>query len=135
MIVVDTNIISYFYLTSEYSKLAEQLYIKESTWSAPLLWRSEFRNVLTLYIRKELITLNDAVEIFEASEDLLINNEFEINSIHALTIAQASGCPAYDCEFVNLAQDLNVQLVTMDKKILDNFSDTALSIPEFLKKI
>ena len=135
MIVVDTNIISYFYLTSEYSKLAEQLYIKESTWSAPLLWRSELRNVLTLYIRKELFTLNDAAEIFEAAEDLLINNEFEINSIHVLTIAQASGCPAYDCEFVSLAQDLNVQLVTMDKKILDNFSDTALSIPEFLKKI
>ena len=80
MIVVDTNIISYFYLTSEFSGPAEKLYLKEPVWSAPLLWRSEFRNILTLYIRKELITLNDAVEIFEAAEDLLLNNEFEINS-------------------------------------------------------
>jgi len=71
MIVVDTNIISYFYLTSEFSELAEQLYIKESTWSAPILWRSEFRNVLAFYIRKELITLSDAIEIFESAEGLL----------------------------------------------------------------
>ena len=133
MIVVDTNIISYFYLTSEFSELAEKLYLKEPVWSVPLLWRSEFRNVLALYIRKELITLNDAVEIFDAAEELLLNNEFEINSIYVLTLAQASGCTAYDCEFVSLAQDLNVQLVTMDEKTSKKFSGTVLSIPEFLE--
>ena len=133
MIVVDTNIICYFYLTSEYSDLADMLYLKEPDWSAPLLWRSEFRNVLTSYIRKELITLNDAMEMFEAAEELLFNNEFEINSIHVLTLAQASGCTAHDCEFVSLAQDLNVQLVTMDENISKKFSGTALSIPEFLE--
>jgi len=135
MIVVDTNIICYFYLTSEFSELAEQLYIKESTWSAPILWRSEFRNVLAFYIRKKLITLSDAIEIFESAEDLLKNNEFEIKTIQVLKLAQDSGCSAYDCEFVNLAQDLSVKLITMDQKIINNFPDTALSIPEYLEKI
>jgi len=135
MIVVDTNIISYLYLTSEFSELAEQLYIKESTWSAPILWRSEFRNVLAFYIREALMPLHDAIEIFESAEDLLKNNEFEISTIQVLKLAQDSACSAYDCEFVNLAQDLGVQLVTMDQKILNNFPDTALSIPEYLEKI
>jgi len=135
MIVVDTNIICYFYLTSEFSELAEQLYIKESTWSAPILWRSEFRNVLAFYIRKKLITLSDAIEIFESAEDLLINNEFETSTIQVLKLARDSGCSAYDCEFVNLAQDLSVKLITMDQKIINNFPDTALSIPEYLEKI
>ena len=56
MIVLDTNVISYFYLTSEYSALAEQLFLKNSSWAAPLLWRSEFRNVLSFYLRKEIIS-------------------------------------------------------------------------------
>ena len=103
MIVVDTNIISYFYLNSEYSSYAEQVFKKDPTWSAPLLWRSEFRNVLSFYVRKEIISLQDAIQIFEAAESLLQQNEYEINSIQVLKLSQKSGCSAYDCEFVNLA--------------------------------
>jgi len=133
LIVVDTNIISYFYLNSEFTELIEKLYSKEPVWAAPLLWRSEFRNVLSVYVRKDIISLFDAIEIFEAAQLLLKDREFEINSIQVLKLAQNSGCSAYDCEFINLAQDLNVNLITMDKKILNNFSDTAKSIQEFTK--
>ncbi len=132
MIVVDTNVISYLYLTSEYSDLAEQLFLKNSSWLAPLLWRSEFRNVLSFYIRKEIITLQDAIQLFETAASLLHGNEYEINSTQVLKLSQNSGCSAYDCEFVNLAQDLGVPLVTMDKKILQNFQGTALSIQEYI---
>ncbi|MBL7164528.1 MAG: type II toxin-antitoxin system VapC family toxin, partial [Anaerolineales bacterium] len=57
MIVVDTNIIAYLYLESERSSQAERLLEKDTQWSAPLLWRSEFRNVLALYIRKKELSL------------------------------------------------------------------------------
>lgn len=134
MIVVDTNVISYFYLSSEYSVIAEQLFLKNSTWAAPLLWRSEFRNVLSFYVRNKIITLQDAIQIFEIAESLLHNREYEVNSTQVLKLSQDSGCSAYDCEFVNLAQDLNVPLVTMDKKLLDNFKNTAVSIQEYLEK-
>lgn len=134
MIVVDTNVIGYFYLSSEYSELAEQLFMKNSSWSAPMLWRSEFRNVLSFYVRKEIITLQDAIQIFETAESLLQHNEYEINSIQVLKLSMESGCSAYDCEFVNLAQDLNVPLVTMDKKLLNNFKTTAVSIQEYIEK-
>jgi predicted nucleic acid-binding protein len=134
MIVVDTNIISYFYLTSEYSALAEQLFLTSSSWAAPLLWRSEFRNVLSFYVRKEIIPLPDAVQIFETAARLLQGNEYEINSSQVLKLAQNSGCSAYDCEFVNLAQDLGIPLVTMDKKILQGFPGTAVTIQEYMGK-
>lgn len=134
MIVVDTNVISYLYLTSEYSNLAEQLFLKDPSWSAPLLWRSEFRNVLSFYVRKEIITLQDAIQLFETAASLLQENEYEINSTQVLKLSQNSGCSAYDCEFVNLAQDLGIPLVTMDKKILQNFQDTAISIQEYIEK-
>jgi predicted nucleic acid-binding protein len=132
MIVVDTNIISYFYLNSDYSPIAEQIFKKDPAWSAPLLWKSEFRNVLAFYIRKKIITLTEAIEIFECAEKLLKENEYEINSIQVLSLSQSSGCSAYDCEFVNLAKDLNILLVTQDKKVLNSFPKTAISMDQFL---
>lgn len=134
MIVVDTNVISYFYLSSEYSDLAEQLFLKTSSWAAPLLWRSEFRTLLSFYVRKKIITLQDAVQLFETAVSLLQENEYEINTTQVLKLAQNSGCSAYDCEFVNLAQDLNVPLVTMDKKIIKSFQGTAVSMHEYIEK-
>lgn len=133
MIVVDTNIISYFYLNSDYSHSAVQTFKKDPVWSAPLLWKSEFRNVLTFYIRQKIITLAEAIEIFEYAEELFKENEYEINSMQVLSLSHSSGCSAYDCEFVNLAKDLNVLLITQDKKILNSFPETALSMGQFLE--
>jgi len=133
MIVVNTNIISYFYLNSEYSKITEQTFKKDPVWSAPILWRSEFRNVLTFYLRKKIITLPEAIDIFACAEELLKENEYEINSIQVLSLSHSSGCSAYDCEFVNLAKDLGALLVTQDKRILHKFQETAISMSQFLK--
>ena len=133
MIVVDTNIISYFYLNSDYSSIAEQTFKKDPVWSAPLLWRSEFRNVLTFYIKKNIITLTEAIEIFEFAEELLKENEYEINYAQVLSLSHSSGCTAYDCEFVNLAKDLDITLVTEDKKVLKNFPESAMSMYQFLE--
>ena len=132
MIVVDTNIISYFYLNSEYSPLAEQTFQKDPAWAVPLLWRSEFRNILSLYLRKEIIELSDAAQIIAASEELLKGNEYEVNSFKVLKLAGKSGCSGYDCEFVSLAQDLGIPLVTEDNKVLKNFPETAQNMAGFL---
>ncbi len=133
MIVVDTNVICYFYLSSEHSEITEQLFLKNPAWAAPLLWRSEFRNVLSSYIRKDIITLHDAAQIFETAGILMREREYEVNSFQVLKLSRESGCSAYDCEYVNLAQDLNVPLVTMDKQILTHFTDTAVSIQKYLE--
>lgn len=135
MIVVDTNITSYFYLSGEYSALAEQLYAHDSDWAAPLLWRSEFRNVLSLYLKKDILSFADALDIYEAAESLLQNREYEVNGVQVLKLARQSGCSAYDCEFISLASELQVPLVTMDKAILAAFPEHAVSLPVFLEKI
>ena len=133
MIVVDTNIISYFYLNSEYSSYAEQVFKKDPVWAAPLLWRSEFRNVLTFYMKKNILSLFEALEIFESAEELCRENEYEINSVQVLSLSHSSGCSAYDCEFVNLAKDLGIPLITEDQKLLKNFPESAISMLEFVE--
>jgi len=132
MIVVDSNIIGYLYLTSARSSHAEQLLLKDAQWAAPLLWRSEFRNVLALYIRKRLLSLEAAQEIMDEAINLMMDQEYEVVSSQVLRLAAQSSCSAYDCEFVALAQDLSVPLITVDKQVLDQFSQVAVSLDKYL---
>jgi len=132
VIVVDTNIISYLYLSSERSKQAEQLLSISPVWVAPLLWKSEFRNVLALYLRKKILTIDAALMIIQEAESLLNGCEYEVSSIHVMQLVDHSRCSAYDCEFVALAQDLGIPLITADRAILREFPDTARSITSFL---
>jgi predicted nucleic acid-binding protein len=132
MIIVDTNIIGYFYLTSDRSIQAEKALLKDPFWSAPILWRSEFRNVLTLYIRKKLLKLEEAQEIIEEAMRLMQDREYEVSSQQVLNLAARSTCSAYDCEFIALANDLNSPLVTVDKQILVQFPKVAISLDQFV---
>ncbi|MFZ5698440.1 MAG: type II toxin-antitoxin system VapC family toxin [Pseudomonadota bacterium] len=132
MIVVDTNILAYLYLPSELSEQAEQLLAKEPHWAAPVLWRSELRNVLALYIRKEMLTLEQAYAIQTEAEALLNGAEYEVPSLDVLRLVESSECSAYDCEFVALAKRLNVKLVTADKKILKEFPGVAMTLAQAL---
>jgi len=131
-IVVDTNIIGYLYLSSERSSLSERALLKDSMWAAPRQWRSEMRNVLALYIRKDLLSLTDAQQIMAEATDLMKGQEYEVTSNQVLELVKVSSCSAYDCEFVALARDLRAPLVTVDKQIMTDFPDIALSIEAFV---
>ncbi|MCP9821885.1 type II toxin-antitoxin system VapC family toxin [Cyanobium sp. L1E-Cus] len=55
MIVVDTNVLAYLLLPGPKTSLAEALLLEQPRWTAPPLWRSEWRNVLSGYLRRELL--------------------------------------------------------------------------------
>jgi len=134
MIVVDTNIISYLLLPTPYSDSVDTLYKLDSHWVAPALWKSEFRNVLALYLRKEIITLEKALQLQEQAESIMIHNEFDISSSQVLILVDKSSCSSYDCEFIALAHHLNTPLITQDKKLLREFPSTAESVGGFLSE-
>jgi predicted nucleic acid-binding protein len=131
MIVVDTNILAYLYLQGEHTKQTEKALIKDPEWVAPVLWRSEFRNVLAYYTRSKILKLDESLRIMNEAEILMSGGEYDISSIEVLSLAELSGCSAYDCEFIALATDLKVPLVTSDSKILKAFKGTAMSLQEF----
>ncbi len=132
MIVVDTNIIGYLYLTSERSGQAEQALRKDSQWAAPLLWRSELRNVLAFYLRRGFLSLETAQQVMDEATDLMLGREYNVTSPQVLDLVAASTCSAYDCEFVALALDLGVPLVTVDQQVLRQFPTTAESLDDFV---
>jgi len=132
MIVVDTNIICYLYMPTKYSANAELLLIKEPQWAVPVLWKSEFRNVLIGYLRKKMLDLKTVISLLQEAEDLLSNQEYQVSSITVMNLASQSDCSTYDCEFVALADNLKTKLVTQDKQILRNFPSTAFSLESYL---
>lgn len=132
MIVVDTNVLAYLLLTGERSTDAEQALRKDPVWAAPLLWRSELRNVLALYMRKRGLTTEQAIEIIAKADELLQGREYALPTRAVLELVAQSACSAYDCEFVALAQDLDVPLVTDDRRILGEFPQWAISLTRFI---
>lgn len=110
-------------MPTKYTVQAEQLLQQELVWAAPYLWRSEFRNVLALYIRKELISFTQALKIQCSAESLMKGNEYQVNSLEVLSIVNESSCSAYDSEYVALAKGLKALLVTQDKKVLREFPE------------
>jgi predicted nucleic acid-binding protein len=131
VIIADTNLIVYLLVRGQYTEEAEAVYRKDPKWGAPRLWRYEFRNVLVLYLRRKLIGMEEAFETMEQAERLMGGQEFEVESSHVLRLASTSGCSAYDCEFVALAHDLGVPLVTSDSALIAKFKPTVVSMRAF----
>jgi predicted nucleic acid-binding protein len=129
MIVVDTNILAYLYLPGDRTAQAEALLEQDAEWAAPVLWRSEFRNILAGYIRRKAITFDQACNLQGEAESLLAGAEFELDSSAVLELVRDSNCSAYDCEFIALAIKLNTKLVTADKKLLQGFPTRAVALP------
>jgi len=131
VIVADTNVIAYLWIPGVHTSQAESALRKDANWAAPLLWRSEFRNILTGYIRRNQISFDTAMQLMEEAEDHMRGREYTVSSTHVLNLVKKSPCSAYDCEFVALAEDLEVSLLTTDRKILSTFPSVAVSLGKF----
>ena len=134
MIVVDTNIISYLFIKGDQTKSVKKLLQKDSDWVSSVLWRSEFRSVLSLYLRKNYLNISQAKYLMEQAEYLMFGAEYHVNSNDILDFLTRTSLSAYDCEFVVLAKELGIKLITTDKKILREAPDVTMSISQFIKK-
>ena len=128
MIVVDSNVVAYLYLPGEHTADAEALLERDPDWASPVLWRSEFRNILAGYLRRRMLTFDQVCEIQREAENLLAGSEFEIESEAVLKLVRDGDCTAYDCEFIALAIKLDTKLVTMDRKVVKAFPARAVAL-------
>ena len=88
MIVVGSNVIAYLYLPGEYTSAAEALLVRDPDWAAPILWRSEFRNILAGYLRHKAITFEQANSLQSEAESLLAGAEYEVDSYAVLELVR-----------------------------------------------
>lgn len=120
MIAVDTNVIAYLLLDGPETGRARELLTRDPEWVAPPLWRSEFRNVLASYLRRHELALEDALVLCAAAGSV-VSAERDPVEERVLALAAQSGCSAYDAEFVAVAEELDVPLVTADRALARRF--------------
>lgn len=132
MIVADTNLIVYLFITGDQTSLAQKVLHQDPHWIVPPLWQSEFRNVLAAYIRRGM-SLPEAKQVMTDALQTLEKRQIIPSHEKILDLIAESDCTAYDCEFIALARQLGIQLVTADKQLLQRFPDYAISLDEFVK--
>ena len=132
MIVVDSNILVYLFVNGPQTRSAMTVRMKDPDWHVPFLWRAEFRNAMAGYIRNNIMTVEQAIIVLRNVENSMDGQEHQVNSADVMRLVSQSNCSAYDCEFVALAQELEVPLITLDRRVLRNFPNRALSPDQFL---
>ena len=136
MIVVDAMVLNYALIDHpDFSEEVERLREINASWCAPPLWRSEQRNVLMKYVRADSpsiprtdIDLGAAQAYMRKAESWM--QTMDVDSEAVLALADASGCSAHDGEYVALAEDLGVPLVTYDRRLQAAFPNRAVAPTE-----
>lgn len=90
--------------------------------------RALLRNVPARYLRARIIELDQARALIRSAEAELADCEREVDSTAVMDLVAASACSAYDCEFVALARQLGIPLVTEDAGLLRAFSDATIGL-------
>jgi predicted nucleic acid-binding protein len=132
MIVVDTNVIAYMTFATVHTDDIVSLHRKADVWEVPVLWKSEFLNVVSLYYRKKLISFQEGLDAIDYANRLIGKREHFVSDHAVLELAIQSTCSSYTCEFIALAKMLQTNLITFDKKILHFFPDIAMKPLDYL---
>ena len=132
MIVADTNLIAYFAIEGERTPLARLVFAKDRVWIAPELWRSEMLSILAGRIRRRENTVEDAELTYLYAESLMRSNTYSIDFRRVLRAVDRTRCSGYDSQYVALAEERSLKLVTTDGGIVANAPHVAISPEQFL---
>src|SRR5262249_33433229 len=96
----------------------------------PILWNSEFRNVIASYMAYKSMSLARALQLVARAQSHMMGREHSVDSESVLRLAFSSKCSAYDCEFVALSQALRIPLITTDARLIKAFPKIAFSLKD-----
>lgn len=117
MIVVDTNLLVYYYVEGPFSEEVRRVRLRDPEWVVPPLWRSEFLNVMWQYVRQSVFSEEDALRRFREAERI-VQIEASPPAERVLGLAVQHNMTAYDATYAALARLLRVQHVTYDQQVL-----------------
>jgi predicted nucleic acid-binding protein len=131
VIVADTSLIASLLLSTPATSAAEAVLERDPHWTAPALWRYEFKNVLATQMRVLGLPLDQAVALLEKAGEVIAEPDVDAEPGMILHLAQSKKLSAYDAEFLAFAQALKVKIVTLDKGILKADPEAAMSPDAF----
>ncbi|KAB2639892.1 MAG: type II toxin-antitoxin system VapC family toxin [Verrucomicrobia bacterium] len=132
MIVVDSSVISFLFLEGELTESVKELHRIDSEWITPPILNHEMLNILAV-----VGTADQAVapmeEIWRDLRALLGSRQQVPDPLRSLHLAIELKISGYEAQYVALAQQLNMPLVTEEQRLLEQLPALCLSIEEALK--
>ncbi|MDK3158031.1 type II toxin-antitoxin system VapC family toxin [Kamptonema cortianum] len=132
MIVADSNLIAYLLIPGDHTALAESIFLRDHQWAVPSVCRSELRNILTLCMRHQKMPLSQALAIMDQAEEIWSGREYTVPHSDILELTHQHKITAYEAEFVVLATQLGVTLITFDKDVRKTFPRIAPDPEKYL---
>jgi predicted nucleic acid-binding protein len=133
VIVADSNLLAALVFGGPDGPAARAVLQRDPAWAVPLLWRSEFANVIAGHMRQRGLSVGSAVQAHEFAASVIAGREYSIPAAAVFEIVAATKLSAYDAEFVALARSLRTALVTADKQLLRECKDVAVTAEEFVR--
>ena len=134
MIVIDANILIYALIECDNSRLIPQLRAKDADWRTTGLCLHETLNVLATYQRRGLLTLEQCRELLKSANRFITVAQCEVDMEASLAAAAKYGITGYDAQYVALAQNLAVPLITEDRKLRQAVPGIGISMQEFIEQ-
>ena len=132
MIVVDVNVIAYLLIAGEKTADAQALRKLDSDWAVPDLWRDEFLNILATYVRQAGTDLETAKKLWQSAVDLLGSKQRTADPSSTLELAHSHRLSAYDAQYLAVALELGIKLITEDKALRQSASQHSMTMREFI---
>jgi predicted nucleic acid-binding protein len=131
VIVVDVNVIAYFFIEGEKTASARDLLRRDPDWRLPALWRHEYLNVLATFVREDGATIASAKTLWRQGIELFGPREQDLDMESALALATGNRISAYDAQYVALARQLHTVCVTEDQRLLKTFPESTRTMQAF----
>jgi len=91
VIVVDANVIAYFFIEGDKTAGARDLMRRDPDWGLPALWRHEYLNVLATFVREGGATIAEAQRLWRQGIELLGSREQSVDMELALASRPRTG--------------------------------------------
>ena len=133
MIVVDVNVVAYFFIEGEKTAVARELRRCDADWMLPPLWRHEFLNVLATFTRAGGASLEVVQTLYSQSIDILSGAERDVDMPAVLSLATRLRISAYDAQYAMLAQQLGVACVSEDQRLQRAWPDRICGMQRYIE--
>lgn len=132
MIVVDVNVIAYLLIAGKKTAEARAVRELDADWIVPDLWRDEFLNILATYVRHGGTDLQTATALWLSALALFEGKESVVDSMTTLDLAVRHQLSAYDAQYLAVAADYGVRLITEDKAMLRTVPQRCMTMQDFV---
>jgi predicted nucleic acid-binding protein len=133
VIVADTNVVAYFLIPGTATADAERVRSKDHDWVSPNLLRYEWMNVVGQHVRTKRIERDIGLKLYRRGLALARFEDLPSDPLSILKMCEATGSSPYDLEYVWLAMELGVPLVTADQHVVRAYPEVAVHLGTFGK--